>query len=141
MPASLPALSCKTKSCFVMGCHAIAGATQSVRYGVPFHLFSTRYKGTGTCAPVSVAAIGQYVSCVCRQVVECGYENLWYMRQCVRCDATQGATELTARVSAILQVSSPRMSVVNILCTLNPCRSTCRVVPGVNVSLIGVSQK
>lgn len=54
-----------------------------------------------------MAAVGQCLSYICRGVVECGYENLWYMRQCVNCDATHGAIELTARVSAILQVRSP----------------------------------
>lgn len=56
------------------------------------------------CRALKCMACLQQVLSVCRQLVECGYENLWYMRQCVQCDATHGAIELAARVSAILQV-------------------------------------
>ncbi len=42
---------------------------------------------------------------ICRQLVECGHQNHWYVRQCVHCDAGRWDIELRARVSAILQVS------------------------------------
>ncbi|KAA6417388.1 MAG: hypothetical protein FRX49_12637 [Trebouxia sp. A1-2] len=39
------------------------------------------------------------------QLVECGHQNHWYVRQCVQCDASRWDIELRARVSAILQTS------------------------------------
>ena len=104
-----------------------------------FSLVGIWPQDNGLCIPVSRNAHGQCLSCICRGAVECGYQNLWYMRQCVKCNATHGAIELTARVSAILQVRSPCMSMDNTSCAQKPCRSTCRVVRG--VSLIGASQK
>ncbi len=41
---------------------------------------------------------------ICRQLVECGHQNHWYVRQCVDCDAARWDIELRAHVSAILQV-------------------------------------
>ncbi|KAL0040428.1 hypothetical protein WJX77_006750 [Trebouxia sp. C0004] len=40
-----------------------------------------------------------------RQLMECGHQNHWYVRQCVLCDASRWDIELRERVSAILQTS------------------------------------
>lgn len=55
---------------------------------------------------------------MCRQVTECGRENLWYVPQCVECDAANGATELASRVSAILQVCHTRVDITAVVLSI-----------------------